>query len=122
MHVDDIPPAEWGDFCRSFTHQHQGWIADLARVDERGHAEPVVEDGRLRSLEPGEPADGGGLSELQLTVEPRTVAVNGPRRIRFAETDEGGHSSLWIDAADGSSLVLRFRVPARPETVDGVAD
>jgi hypothetical protein len=39
----------------------------------------------------------------------------------FLEAASGGHVGLAIEAADGSRTMVRFRGPAKPETLDHVA-
>jgi hypothetical protein len=49
-------------------------------------------------------------------MEPRRK----PTRPSIEQTADGADAALWIDAKDGTRTVLRFRVAALPETVDGV--
>lgn len=47
--------------------------------------------------------------------------MSDPIRVVFLETKTGEHAGLQIEAADGSRTVVRFRGPAKPETLNEVA-
>ncbi|HYM12700.1 MAG TPA: DUF5335 family protein, partial [Bryobacterales bacterium] len=50
-----------------------------------------------------------------------THSVLQPTRLWFRETEQGAHEGLDIESGDGSKTLVRFRVPARPELLDGLA-
>jgi len=47
-------------------------------------------------------------------------AVAGPTHVRLKQTAQGAHEALDIETASGATTLLRFRITALPETVDGV--
>lgn len=124
MHLREIPRDDWPDFCEAFTRQHRGWLASLLRVDPWGESELLVRDRSLDSIFPGAEEPEADEAEVFCVTlnggEPAMLAVDAPRRIWVAETDERGHQAVRVDSADGASTVVVFRVPAASETVDGL--
>ena len=50
-----------------------------------------------------------------------THFVSDPVRVLTLETLSGAHAGLQIEAADGSRTAVRFRGPAKPETLNDIA-
>ena len=129
----DIPRQQWGLFCDQFSRQHRGWIVNLGSVDSgvfdsdpesaEPHIRPMASPMPLETLLVAHRGD-----ELQLLVtagerpEHVTHVVRRPEQLRFEQTDEGEHRGLTIATASGETILLRFRVPARPEVLDGIAE
>lgn len=124
-----IPPTQWPEHCETFSLQHHGWLVDVREVDtasleqDREAARAV---GRLLSGQ--QP-----LQAVQLAPDGRTLAIRvgqgpaiqsfrarGVRRLWREQVDEA-HEGLRIDKDDGTSLLIEFRAPARPEELDGLA-
>ena len=53
-------------------------------------------------------------------TEHLTHMVHLVARLSIEQTADGADAALWIDAKDGTRTVVRFRVAALPEIVDGV--
>jgi hypothetical protein len=49
-----------------------------------------------------------------------THIVPSVARLSIEQSVAGADAALWADASDGTRTVLRFRVAAPPETVDGL--
>ena len=50
-----------------------------------------------------------------------THVIAAVRRIFLRQTDDGADAALEIQSRDGATTVLKLRVAALPETVDGIA-
>ena len=132
MSVEDIriPPDHWQDFCDEFAGRHRGWQVTISRADTPaprcppatpptrllGEPRPLREVRYTRLEEAAEVLitvgeDGGGQSFFVENV------VDLFER-RAGEADQG----LRIDSGDGTTLLVEFRAPAAPETLDGIAD
>ncbi|MDF9392399.1 MULTISPECIES: hypothetical protein [Methylococcus] len=129
MNTRPIAPADWVGFCEAFSRQHRGWlvttsIRDKPAAAERDVAEVaeercIVRDVRFRSL-CFEPKDGSlslllGEGALQITQSIAEVAAIG-----VLEAGEGIHAGLRIDSAGHGAMILRFRAPASPDSLDGL--
>jgi hypothetical protein len=120
-----VARSDWGAFCAAFSGQHRGWLATLEVFAPGGASGPrrvLAAHMPLREVvwdEGGEPALrirlGDGREGLVHTPA-------GPLRIRLRETEAGAHAGLRVEAEGGMVSVLAFRVPARPETLDGLAE
>jgi hypothetical protein len=64
--------------------------------------------------------EGADAVRIELHGRPERVEVRGVSRI-VERTEDGEHAGLSIRGPRGVTEVL-FRVPAAPETVDGLAD
>ena len=49
-----------------------------------------------------------------------THVIHAVTRIYVERTDDGADAALAIESVDGTTTLLRFRVAALPETVDGI--
>ncbi|NIP71846.1 MAG: hypothetical protein GWO16_01880 [Gammaproteobacteria bacterium] len=125
----EIPRREWPVFCDGFTRQHHGWrvsleLADTAELERAGGgvvhrlAHDLTFQGITEERDQGEAA-------LSITVRDGARHVTHWVRVPahlFSEIEpNGAHRGLRIDAAGGESVLIRFRAPARPETLDGIA-
>ncbi len=127
----EIPADERASWLQSFALAHHGWLADVVRVptdrlEREGMA--AAADGEVLARElplkeiDYEAGAGGGRLRLVLGTggARRTVEVADLTRLlgeRLGEADAG----LRADGADGGSVLLRFRAPARPEALDGLS-
>lgn len=119
----EIPRGEWLSFLDGFSRQHEGWLVTLEVPEEQGRSEVEAKDLKLEGITP-EHSEGHDRISIALGMEPDdhlTHFVSDPRRLMFMEDEGGGHIGLQIEAADGSRTVVRFRRPARPESLNDVA-
>src|SRR5438132_1710920 len=49
-----------------------------------------------------------------------THPVKNPKKVVFRQDLQGAHEGIDITSADGELTAVRFRIAARPETLDGV--
>lgn len=117
----EMAPEEWLDFFNSFSRQHDGWLAsmELTRGTER---KTELRDQPLAGISADhvserdeiylsfERADGGHL----------THPVRNPMKVVFRRGLDGAHAGIDITSADGTLTSVRFRIAAKPETLDGV--
>lgn len=119
----EIPRGEWLSFLDGFSRQHEGWLVTLEIPEEQGRSEVEAKGLKLEGITP-EHSEGHDRISIALGKAPDdhlTHFVSDPKRLIFMEEEDGGHTVLQIEAAGGSRTVVRFRGPARPETVNDVA-
>lgn len=132
LHQTEPPEKEWDEFCDSFSESHRGWIVTLRSVDTE-----LLETDPTRAFEEGRVlVRGEVLSDVRLVQEDGGVhidlrvgeghgggahIVEQPVRLMVKRTHEGADAGLRVDAQDGHSALLLFRVPARPAELDGIA-
>lgn len=124
-----IPRGHWQDFCQTFSRAHQGWlirmwVADTASL-QAGASENT--DMMIRDLALHEIAaeTRGDRTDLVILTRDQDSHVDHPIReivsIMLERDTDGTEMGLLIESADAQSTLLRFRTPARPETLDGLA-
>lgn len=123
-----IEPAEWPEFCDSFSRLHRGWTATIGVMDTavlelaeevEPHAVAVDLPFQGISMEPS----GSGLVILLGEHHHRyTHDVPGPGAIYLETFVQGAHKGLRIDAVDGRTTLLHFRSPVLPEELNGLAE
>lgn len=119
----EIPRGEWLSFLDGFSRQHEGWLVTLEVPAGHGRSEVEAENLKLEGITP-EYSEGHDRISIALGNTPDdhlTHFVSDPIRVVFLETRTGEHAGLQIEAADGSRTVVRFRGPAKPETLNEVA-
>lgn len=132
LHQTEPPEEEWDAFCDAFSESHRGWIVTLRSVDTE-----LLETDPTRAFEEGRVlVRGEVLSDVRLVQENGGVhidlrvgegpgggahIVEQPVRLMVKRTHEGADAGLRVDAQDGHSALLLFRVPARPAELDGIA-
>lgn len=97
--------------------------AEGGRTSDARHASDAVPLSEFRALEVAEQL---GAQELRIRLadelgRERASALQHPVRLVFEKTADGGHSGLRLYGRDGEALILRFRTPARPEVLNGLA-
>lgn len=118
----DIPHGEWRSFLDNFSRQHEGWLVtvEIAGAEISGlEAENLKLDGI--TSEHSEGHDRISIALGKSADDHLTHFIVDPVRLMFLEAASGGHVGLAIEAADGSRTMVRFRGPAKPETLDHVA-
>jgi hypothetical protein len=122
MPIEDreIPRAEWGEFLDGFSREHEGWLAHVD-VDGDSGAGIEVRDLPLAGIVAESTADGEETLAILLGDLGDHVAhmVYAPSRIALQTNETGAHEALEIESAN-ERLLLRFRVPAVPEALDGL--
>ena len=117
----EIARGEWQTFFESFTGEHDGWLVDVDRLDERldESVERRHRDGALRGVQ----SDAGSVA---LAVDDRasghleTESIRDAQRVVVEQSEDEIDMALEIDGAR-SCIILRFRHPMPAEMVDGLS-
>ena len=117
MPMQEVPRKDWEGFLRSYCREHEGWLASFVSPDRHASEPLPLMNIRL------ECTDAHDRIVLCFGKDGAEVAhaVPHPRAVRALRTDSGAHAGLDIESDDGDVTVLRFRAPAVPETLDGMA-
>lgn len=117
----DIPRDNWRTELDSFSRQHEGWIVRVDVTDASGNHRVEAENLPLQGVSTDSPNNRtveimvGEQADDHVTHE-----IARPVSIAIEQTDGGAERALCIKGDDGSTTVVEFRAPARPEQVDGV--
>lgn len=120
-HLVVIAREDWVRALNGFTQRHDGWLVSLDVIPPGGTPQREFENLPLLGVSSDGPAVEGTvtISVSWSRSEHLTHIAPSVRRLSIEQTVDGADAALWMDASDGSRTVLRFRVAALPETVDG---
>jgi hypothetical protein len=124
-----IPSEQWQDFCQTFSRAHRGWlirmwVANTASLQAGAseNADMVIRDLALQEIAS---ETRGDRTDLVILTRDQDSHVDHSIReivsITLERDADGAETGLLIESADARSALLRFRTPARPETLDGLA-
>ena len=122
MRTIEIPVGDWSRALDQFSTLHEGWLVSLDLVAPTLGTQPEIRELPLV----GVTAESNSLESIITIAAARrdgehiTHVVRSPRHVRIERTPEGADVALEVQSADGTAAILRFRVAALPETVDGV--
>jgi hypothetical protein len=116
MHTKNVPENLWRRTLDDLSRTYNGAIASLEIVGGDVGAETAVVDQPLRGIT----ADRDGVtigfaSPRGLHVQHR---IEHPRDLRIVETDEGAVMAVELEEREGTSTLVHFRSPMRPEIFD----
>ncbi|MGZ4814425.1 MAG: DUF5335 family protein [Terriglobales bacterium] len=116
-----IPSNEWKSFLDGFSRQHDMWVANIV-VTLDGKQLVEAKECRLEGVSPDKKTANDRLHVMVICQNGDHLdhSIEKPSSITFRRDANGAHVGLDITSADGSQTILRFRAPARPETLDGV--
>ncbi len=117
----EIPPEEWIAFFNGFSRQHEGWLTSIT-VAQGNEPKTEVRECRLEGISSDHLT---ARDEIYLSIERDdgghlTHPIRNPMKVIFRGDLEGAHEGVDITSADGTLTRIRFRIAARPETLDGV--
>ncbi|HZQ10932.1 MAG TPA: DUF5335 family protein [Anaerolineae bacterium] len=118
----EIPRNEWESFLNAFSLQHDSWLVTVKVLNQELGVQVEAEDVPLRGISAELNKDRENTISIYLgnpQMEHATHIINNPTHVRL-ESRGAAHEALDIESEDGTKTIVRFRVPARPETVDGV--
>ena len=132
MELIEIAENQWPEFCKGFSREHHGWLVNLRCVntDQLGRDRSAAfENGNVL-------ADGLHLQEIREyrkddTAEFMVTVREGAEEVSipvldvihlYNEKSDDAHKGLRLDGGDGSSTLVEFRVAAKPEMLDGLAE
>jgi hypothetical protein len=120
----EVSPDDWDRFLETFGNQHKGWLVNVFTCPDGKKCEKSTQV-IGRPLEHITVDWKAPRPEVQISVggddkEVDIHRVPEPRRLVLKQDLAGAHEGLDIFSADSSVTSIRFRVPARPETLDGI--
>lgn len=121
MGTVEIPREQWVRRLNEFTLVHDGWLVSLDVLGRELGAQHEVENLPLIGVAADRLDDDGtvAISVARSGREHFTHVIQRVTRI-WLESDDGAETALAFESADGLKTILRFRVAALPETVDGI--
>ena len=123
MPTREIPREEWNAFFEMFSKQHEGWLATVEVLgrdigaQEAAHELPLV--GITAELQ-GTNGDAVSIIVGKAAADHVTHTVAGATHVRLEQAESGADEALQVEAADGTTTLVRFRFAMLPELVDGV--
>jgi hypothetical protein len=117
-----IARQEWATALNAFTRRHDGWLVTLDVLAPDQGPQREFENLPLLGVSADRVNHDGTIviSVSWSRIEHLTHFVPGVKGISVEQTSDGSDAALWIESSDGTTTVLRFRVAALPETVDGL--
>jgi len=120
MPTTEVPPDEWGLFFDSFSLRHEGWLVNLAVLDQA--------DSQLKDEATALPLEGIAADEkdgeniISISVGKEGTArlrheIKAPISVRLVQTDDGADKAIEITSRSGKTM-LEFRIPAHLDTLD----
>jgi len=123
--IQTIPQDQWSEVCAGFASRHRGWLARVMMVSDTDAAteeQELAVDVPLRAiLVEGQGADARIRILAGEVDDPVAYPVPHPRVLMLEHRPDGSEAGLRIDDAEGARTLVRFRVIADPETLDGLA-
>lgn len=119
----EIPRTEWKEFLDRFSRVHENWLVTIEVVGPDLGDQIEAEELPLAGISYETKGSEEGGIEILLGGKPdRHVAhlVPAPQRLWLAQDDQGIDRSLAIEEGEGRRTLINFRVPARPESLDGL--
>jgi hypothetical protein len=122
MRTVEIPREAWVERLNEFTAIHDGWLVSLDMLGPEIGAQPEIINLPLLGVS-ADRIDHDWAIAVSVMVSATghfTHMIHGVTRIYIERADDGADAALEIESADGTRTILRFRVAALPETVDGI--
>ena len=121
MQTVEIPREGWTPTLDEFTAIHEGWLVSLDVLGSTIGAQPEITNLPLLGVSADRVTDGPiTISAARSAAEHITHTIHAPSRVYIERRDDGADVALQIESADGTKSILRFRVAALPETLDGI--
>jgi dienelactone hydrolase len=119
--TQEIAAEEWISFFDSFSRQHEGWLVSIMTI-RGGEQKTEVRDVRLEGISSDHL---NAWDEIYISVDRGnrdhlTHAVKSPLKVMFRQDLRDAHEGIDVHSADGTVTGIRFRIAARPESLDGV--
>ena len=122
MRTIEIPRNDWMQWLNQFTQVHDRWLVSVEVLRPDLGAQLEIDTLPLIGISADRIDHDGTIA----------ISVAGTTALHFTHVIHSGHAYLRrangqrrrrrtaIESHDGSTTILRFRVAAPPETVDGV--
>ena len=123
MLTTEILHKDWTRALDQFSLVHEGWLVSLDVLSPQLGVQTQLHEVPLLSVTAESGHDGPDVvvAAARSDGEHFWHVSPGAARIRLEQTEEHADVALEVESADGTISILRFRTPALPETVDGVA-
>ena len=122
MRTVAIPREVWFQQLNEFTAIHEGWLVSLDVLSPEFGAQPEIVNLPLVGVS-ADRIDHDGTIAVSVMVSATghfTHVIQGVTHICVERADDGADAALEIESGDGTRTILRFRVAALPDTVDGI--
>lgn len=122
MQTIEVPRQDWTRTLNEFAAIHQGWLISLEVLSPEMGAQREIHNLPLLGVS-AEQIDGNGtitISAARSAGEHVSHTIHVPTRMHIERTDQGADVALQVESGDGVRTILRFRVTALPETLDGI--
>ena len=116
-----VPRTEWFHFFQEFSRRYEGWLVTVRVLHPSFGSQVEARELPLEGIVSA--VDAAGPISLHLGGASANVEheIVSPRQV-WVEVDEAGaEEALGVVFEDGTKTIVEFRVPALPETVDGLA-
>lgn len=118
----EVPRYDWRRALEQFSAVHEGWRISLDVLAAEIGAQREITDLPLTGITL-EPAGAGTviITAGRSAVDYITHTIHAPSRIWIERTEDGADAALSVKSADGAQAIVRLKIAALPETVDGIA-
>lgn len=122
MRTVEVPREAWTSTLDEFSAIHEGWLVSLDVLGPSIGAQPEVNNLPLLGVSADRAKHDGTItiSAGRSAAEHITHTIHAPWRVYIERREDGADVALQIESADGTKAILRFRVAALPETLDGI--
>ncbi|MFZ5832976.1 MAG: hypothetical protein ACOY3P_23055 [Planctomycetota bacterium] len=133
MLITTVSPDKWQVFAQQFSRQHRGWLVNIETLDSRLlelHPEEAEVQGRVLTRD--KVLREVAVEQVEWIRRCRIVAGEGsdrfvceirrPIAVQFETAAGGAHQGMRIDDDAGATTLIRFRTPADPHTLNGLAE
>jgi hypothetical protein len=119
----EIPRKAWAERLNQFTAVHDGWLVSVDVLSPDLGAQRQIDNLPLLGVSADRIDHDGtvAVSVSRAGAGHLTHLIREVTRIYVERTDDGADAALQIESGDGTKTIVRFRVAALPETVDGIA-
>jgi hypothetical protein len=100
---------------------HEGWLVSLDILSPRMGAQPEITDLPLVGVSFEAAGDGTlFIAAARTSSDHITHPISAPTRVYIERAESGADLALEAESSDGTKAILRFKTPARADTVDGM--
>ncbi len=123
METFEIPRWAWAERLNQFSAVHDGWLVSVDVLSPDLGAQQQVDNLPLLGIS-ADRLDHDGSVAISVARSGGghfTHIIHEVKRVYVERTDAGADAALQIESGERVKTIIRLRVAALPETVDGVA-
>lgn len=114
-----IPREEWSAFLEGFSRRHEGWLVSVRFLSPA--VGWMVESHQLALQGVSSDREGSSISvHLGASPGPHVGHVISRPQDVWVEEEDGVEKGVEVESADGTKMLLEFRIAVPPEMVDGL--